>query len=152
MTHRSQLYVMPLIGSELAKPAITRANILALRPTLDRLELDRLHAAPRLTLATGGPARGLNRARRHPDPPGSITPARQAQSGPHAASYASLADVDRLHAARRFAILHAHALDAGLGSGAAATAAIAWLATHPARGHAQGRFWRGPGPLCTRRG
>ena len=51
MTHRSQPYIRPLISSESAKPVIIRTNLRAIRPTLDRLELDRLHAAPRLKAA-----------------------------------------------------------------------------------------------------
>mgnify|MGYP001608493342 CR=1 FL=1 len=131
MTRRSQLDIKPIIGSELAKPAIMRANLRARRPTLDRLELDRLHTAPRLTLArvSGGPARGLNRAPRHPDTPEFIKPANPPQPGPHRVFYAEVGD--RLQAARRFADLHAVALDVGLASGAAATAAIVWMTGGP---------------------
>ena len=140
MTHRSQPYIRPIISSESAKPVIMRANLRALRPTLDRWELDRLHAAPRWTLATGGPAQGRTRAPRHsPDTPEPINPASKAQPGPHRGFYAEVGD--RLQAARRFAGLHAVARDVGLASGAAATAAIAWMTGGP----------MGTAPVGTRR-
>ena len=136
MTRRSQLYIKSVIGSESGKPATTRTNLRALRPTLDRFEVDRLHAAPWLASASAsGP--GLKRARRHPDTPAAISPAPLAQPGPHRASYGALEDINRLHAARRFAVLHARALDAGLASRAAATAAIAWM-TRGGYGHGPG--------------
>ena len=113
-----------------------QANIRVLRPKLDRSEADRLHTVPWLASpSASGP--GLKRARRHPDTPAAISPAPLAQSGPHAASYAPLAALDRLHAARRFALLHARALDTGLDARAAATAAIAWM-TRGGYGHGSG--------------
>ena len=114
-----------------------RTNLRALRPTLDRLELDRLHTVPWLASpSASGP--GLKRARRHPDTPAAISPASKAQPGPHRGFYAEVGD--RLQAARRFAGLHAVARAAGLASDAAATAAIAWMTGgaygHGGRGHA----------------
>ncbi len=107
-----------------------------------------MHTTPR-PVSPNASGRGLNRAPRHPDTPAAINPAPLAQPGPHRASYGTLEDVDRLQAARRFAVLHAHALDAGLDSDAAATAAIAWLARgaygHGPRGHA-------PAPVALVRG
>lgn len=129
---------MLLIGSESANPLTTRANLSVLRHNLDRFETDMLRtgplAAPERRLNSGG-RRHLHLAARRSAPA-------LAQSGPHAGSYAPLADVDRLHAARRFAVLHAHALAAGLASDAAATAAIAWMAGGPmgaAWGHLRAR-------------
>ena len=108
-----------------------QANIRVLRPKLDRSEADRLRTTPRPASGTAS-GRRLNRAPRHPDTPAAINPAGLPQSGPHRAFYAEVGD--RLHAARRFAVLHARALDAGLASRAATTAAIAWM-TGDAYGH-----------------